>query len=526
YMVSRSPEAFHKLLVDEKVTVLNQTPSAFQQLIAADLQSAKPANFALRYVIFGGEALNFQMLKPWFDRYGDAKPQLINMYGITETTVHVTYRPVSAADLRSNAASLIGVPIPDLEIVLLDEHLQPVPDGETGEICVGGGGVARGYWKREQLTNERFIPHPQKPGSGEKLYRSGDLAKRLPDGDLDYLGRMDFQVKIRGFRIELGEIEAAMVKHPAISQSLVIANKHPHSGEQRLVGYFVAKAAMNISEIRTFLGQSLPDYMIPAAFVKIDEFPLTTNGKIDRKALPEPGKERPNLSVAFVAPRSDTEKYLAEIWQEVLGIESIGVRDAFFELGGTSIQAGQFVARLYADLGEEVFVVTLFEKPTIEAFAKMLDSEYESALKRFFGGESSMETAASTVEQHIVTPEIIEKMKHIVPTVHLRDDDNSPKNPPALFILAPPRSGTTLFRTMLAGHPQLFAASELQLLLFNSLRERKDAFSGKWHVWLEGTIRAIMEIKNVDGDTARQMMHDFEQQNLSTKALYAKLQHW
>ncbi|MEZ4765346.1 MAG: phosphopantetheine-binding protein [Calditrichia bacterium] len=206
-----------------------------------------------------------------------------------------------------------------------------------------------------------------------------------------------------------------------------------------------------------------------------------------------------------------------------MGIESIGVRDAFFELGGTSIQAGQFVARLYADLGEEVFVVTLFEKPTIEAFAKMLDSEYESALKRFFGGESSMETAASTVEQHIVTPEIIEKMKH-VPTVHLRDDDNSPKNPPALTI------GTAAFRhdavshdaggsSATAIHPNcscccsIPCASERTHFPENGMSGWKARFAQSWKSKMSMAIR-------------RQMMHDFEQQNLSTKALYAKLQHW
>jgi amino acid adenylation domain-containing protein len=265
YHLTRSPEAFLKLLVSEKVTVLNQTPSAFQQLIAADRQFSNPADLALRYVIFGGEKLHFQMLQPWMDRYGDLNPQLINMYGITETTVHVTYRPVTKADLQQDNGSLIGQPIPDLEILLLDDHLQPVPDGQPGEICVAGDGVARGYWKRETLTAERFVPHPTDPQRG-KIYRSGDLARRLPNGDLEYLGRKDFQVKIRGFRIELGEIEARLLQHPQITAAVVLAKAHPVSGEQRLVAYLVTAAPVNVSDLREFLGKTLPDYMIPSAF--------------------------------------------------------------------------------------------------------------------------------------------------------------------------------------------------------------------------------------------------------------------
>jgi amino acid adenylation domain-containing protein len=525
YHLSRSPEAFLKFLSSEKVTVLNQTPSAFQQLIAADQQFPNPADLALRYVIFGGEKLPFQMLRPWMERYGDTSPQLINMYGITETTVHVTYRPVTKADIQQGKDSLIGQPIPDLEILLLDEQLQPVPKGQPGEICVAGEGVARGYWKRPALTAERFVPHPTAPKRG-KIYRSGDLARCLPNGDMEYLGRKDFQVKIRGFRIELGEIEARLLQHPHVSAAVVIAKAHPVSGEQRLVAYLVTDTAANISELRSFLGKTLPEYMIPTAFVMLDALPLTANGKVDRAALPEPAKSRPNLNTPYLAPRNRTERYLCSIWQEVLDIEQIGIRDAFFELGGTSLQAGQFVARLYKDLGEEVFVVTLFEKPTIEQFAAMLEKEYQSALKRYFDGGIATPSTRQTVAQHIVTADTIRQMNNIIPTTTLRSDPHSSPNPPAMFILAPPRSGTTLFRTMLAGHPGLFAASELQLLMFNDLLERRNAFSGKWKVWLEGTIRAIMEIKQVDADTAREMMADFENKKMTTKAFYRQLQSW
>ena len=237
YWVSRDPAAFRKLLVDERVTILNQTPSAFRQLIQADLAEA-PAPYALREIIFGGEALELQSLKPWIERYGDAKPRLVNMYGITETTVHVTYRPITRADVEAGRGSVIGRPIPDLYIRLLDERGEPVPVGVPGEIWVGGAGVANGYLNRPELTAQRFVTDPFDPSRSARLYRAGDLARRLPDGDLEFLGRIDAQVKIRGFRIELGEIEAALNAHPMVRQSAVIT-REARPGDMRLVAYIV-----------------------------------------------------------------------------------------------------------------------------------------------------------------------------------------------------------------------------------------------------------------------------------------------
>ena len=221
YWVSRDPAAFRKLLIEERITILNQTPSAFRQLIQADLAEA-PARYALREIIFGGEALELQSLKPWVERYGDARPRLVNMYGITETTVHVTYRPIARADIEAGRGSVIGKPIPDLYIRLLDERGEPVPVGVPGEIWVGGAGVANGYLNRPELTAQRFVTDPFDPSRSARLYRAGDLARRLPDGDLEFLGRIDAQVKIRGFRIELGEIEAVLDAHPAIRECAVI----------------------------------------------------------------------------------------------------------------------------------------------------------------------------------------------------------------------------------------------------------------------------------------------------------------
>ena len=223
YWVSRSPEDFLELLRRERVTVLNQTPSAFRQLVQADIASGPPSELALRYVVFGGEALELQSLRPWFERHGDEQPRLVNMYGITETTVHVTYRPITMADVEAGAGSVIGVPIPDLRVYVLDPHRELVPVGVPGEMYVGGAGVARGYLNRPELTAERFVDDPFVPGA--RLYRTGDLARRCANGDLEYLGRIDHQVKIRGFRIELGEIEAVLAQHPAVRDAIVIARE-------------------------------------------------------------------------------------------------------------------------------------------------------------------------------------------------------------------------------------------------------------------------------------------------------------
>ena len=345
FLVSRSPELFYHLLADENVTVLNQTPSAFRQLVQAEEQT--PArSLALRYVIFGGEALEMQSLQPWFARHGDRTPRLVNMYGITETTVHVTYRPLSKDDLAGG--SVIGTPIPDLQLYILDPRRRPVPIGVPGELYVGGAGLARGYLRRPELTAERFLPDHLTGQPNARLYRTGDLARYLPCGDIEYLGRLDSQVKIRGFRIELGEIEAVLRRHAGVREAVVLA-RETSPGNKRLVAWLVAglitgHPAPEPAALREHLKQKLPDYMVPAAFVFLDKLPLTNNGKIDRKALPEPEEHRPELTALYVAPRTDTERALATIWAKVLRLETVGVHDNFFELGGDSILSIQIVS--------------------------------------------------------------------------------------------------------------------------------------------------------------------------------------
>ncbi len=365
YWVSRSPEAFAELLRRERVTVLNQTPSAFRQLTPFVLAGITPAEQTLRYVIFGGEALELASLLPWMERYGDSKPELINMYGITETTVHVTYRPITLKEVRAGSGSLIGEPIPDLAVYVLNPQKQPVPLGVAGEMYVGGAGVARGYLHRPELTAQRFVKNPFSDSG--YLYRTGDLARRLPNGDLEYLGRIDHQVKIRGFRIELGEIESVIGLYPGIREVVVIA-REDKPGDKKLVAYYSAAKEADLDALRAHIKVRLPDYMVPAAFMHMQSLPLTSNGKVDRVALPAPDMSRIGRKDNYVAPRTLAEQSLARIWGEVLGIDAPGVNDNFFELGGDSILSIQVISRA-RQAGLAISPRELFQSPTIAGLA-------------------------------------------------------------------------------------------------------------------------------------------------------------
>jgi aryl carrier-like protein len=294
------------------------------------------------------------------------------MYGITETTVHVTYRAVTRADL-DRAGSPIGVPIPDLALYVLDSRLEPVPPGVPGEIFVGGAGVARGYLNRPELTAERFLRDPFSADPAARLYRSGDLARRRADGELEYLGRADQQVKIRGFRIEPGEVEAALLELPGVRDAAVLVRDEAGRDKQ-LVAYVVLDPgeAEDPTALRAALSGRLPDYMVPAAFVVLPEMPLTANGKLDRRALPAPGAGR-TLRPAYASPASEAERLLQEVWQEVLGAERVGVLENFFAAGGDSMRAVQMVAAL-RKRGMTLTVRDLFEEPTIRALAERSDA--------------------------------------------------------------------------------------------------------------------------------------------------------
>lgn len=372
HTISRSPADFLNLLVREGVTVLNQTPSAFYQLMQADRDNAETGKcLSLRFIIFGGEALELKRLEDWYERHPEHFPRLINMYGITETTVHVSYISLDQQTAALQANSLIGQGIHDLGVYVLDEYLEPVPPGVTGEMYVSGGGLARGYLGRPDLTADRFVADPFGP-PGTRMYRTGDLARRRQDGSLDYMGRADQQIKIRGFRIELGEIEAVLVRHHKVNQAAVVV-REDQPGDKRLIAYVVptSEEETDPAELRRFAAGTLPEYMVPSAFVKIADLPLTPNGKLDRKALPEPDFA---AAVKGRGPRTPQEEILCDLFSEILNVPRIGIDDGFFELGGHSLLAVQLMSRIREALGVELGIGDLLEAPTVSGLAERLES--------------------------------------------------------------------------------------------------------------------------------------------------------
>ena len=371
---TRSPDAFHELLRREHVTILNQTPSAFRQLIEADRVAGAPLP-GLRQIVFGGEALDLAALRPWVERHGDDHPKLVNMYGITETTVHVTYRRIVAEDVRAGSRSPIGIQIPDLDLYLVSPNSEElVPTGVAGEICVGGAGVAPGYLNRPQLSLSRFVPNPFSNRAGDRLYRSGDLARRRADGDIEYLGRIDQQVKIRGFRIELGEIETALLGHPTVREAAVVLTTSG-IGERRLVAYVVThgRTAIPTADLLAHLRSRLPDYMVQAAFVFMDALPINENGKLDRRRLPA-AAAAPAASDDPVLPRTPTEHALAQIWKETLELSFVSVHDNFFDLGGHSMIAVKIAMRSRETFDIDLPVAALFRAPTVAKLAEAIDA--------------------------------------------------------------------------------------------------------------------------------------------------------
>ncbi|MGW8776039.1 amino acid adenylation domain-containing protein, partial [Streptomyces sp. NPDC055794] len=368
--VSRDPAAFLFLLARERVTVLNQTPSAFHQLAAADRESGE--ELALRTVVFGGEALDLSRLADWYERHAEDAPALVNMYGITETTVHVSHFALDRATAAAASASTIGVNIPDLRVYVLDDRLRPTAPGVTGEMYVAGAGLARGYLGRPALTADRFPADPYAALFGEhgtRMYRTGDLARRRTDGGLDYLGRADQQVKIRGFRIEPGEIEAVLAAHPAVDDVAVVAREDVQ-GDPRLVAYVVTGTDTTARALHDHAAGHLPDHMLPSAFVTLDVLPLTPNGKLDTKALPAPAHAG---QVTGRAPRGPREEILCSLFAEVLGVPRLTVDDSFFDLGGHSLLATRLAARIRSTLGVELSVRRLFESPTVAGLSAVLD---------------------------------------------------------------------------------------------------------------------------------------------------------
>ncbi|MEI6602687.1 MAG: amino acid adenylation domain-containing protein [Clostridia bacterium] len=358
---SKDPKAFLDVLKQKKVTVLNQIPVSFYNMINEEIKTTKK-NLVLRYVLFAGESLKPVMLKSFIKKYPETK--LFNMYGITETSVVDTFKEITEEEVRLNTNN-IGKPLPTVSLYILDKNLNLVPIGVMGELCVGGEGLSRGYLHKPELTKERFVPNPFK--EDELIYRSGDYARWFPKGDIEYLGRMDNQVKIRGFRIELGEIEKHLLLFPGIEKAAVIARDDAFE-KRYLCAYYVSQTPLSVSDLKEYLLQVLPNFMVPSHFVQMESLPLTASGKVSLKSLPEPkisSKEK------YIEPRNQMEQTVANIWGEILNIKRVGIDDNFFELGGDSLGTVQFLSTLYK---HSMFaqIQDIYEHPTIRALSQKI----------------------------------------------------------------------------------------------------------------------------------------------------------
>ncbi|WP_270171056.1 non-ribosomal peptide synthetase [Paenibacillus sp. SYP-B4298] len=372
-----SSSEFLQWIGQEQVTVVNATTAHWNQLVHDVKQNLASLPEQLRLVIVGGEAVSRETYASWRS-IAKGRVKWINDYGLTETTITATmFCP--DGDWQAVKAVPIGTPLPNVEVYILDSSLQPVPVGVYGELCVGGAGVAHGYLNRPELTAERFVSHPFRDDEGARLFRTGDMARFLPDGNIEFVGRLDSQIKIRGYRIELGEIEAALEQCPALAQSVVVPNRL-NSGDTMLVAYVVpANPQVDLREIREHLKHSLPDYMIPGNFVVIDRIPLTENGKVNTALLPKP--ELPALTAKeYIAPRTSTEQAAVELWSEVLGLASLSVLDNYFDIGGNSLLATQLAAKAQQRFGSRVPLKWLFEYPTLEDWAMQVEQLTEQQL--------------------------------------------------------------------------------------------------------------------------------------------------
>jgi amino acid adenylation domain-containing protein len=358
--VSADPLRLLELVEQSQATVMQATPATWRMLLEAGWQGSERLK-----VLCGGEALSRELA----NQLRQKSVSLWNMYGPTETTIWSSVHPIESA----NGPVPIGAPIANTQFYILDSHLEPLPVGVPGELHIGGSGLARGYLNRPELTAEKFIDHPFSDKPGERLYKTGDLVRYRPNGTIEYLGRIDYQVKIRGFRIELGEIESVLRNHPAVREAVALTRAGA-VGENLLVAYLVTNGepVAPVNELRNFLNKKLPDYMVPSAFVFLDALPLTPSGKVDRRALPLPDSVRPNLEAEYVAPRTDAERIIANIWEEVLRLPKVGMHDNFFDLGGHSLLMVQVHSKLRQAFEKKISIVEMFQHPTVAAVAKHL----------------------------------------------------------------------------------------------------------------------------------------------------------
>jgi acyl carrier protein len=353
----------------EHFSLVKLTP-AHLEVLAQQLGSGSEVGQCSCALVIGGEALLTEQVRFWMEQASGVR--LYNEYGPTETVVGCCVYEVG-----TNSDGLrvpIGRAIGNTRLYILDERQELVPAGVVGELYISGAGVARGYHERAELTAERFVPDPYSGVSGARMYRSGDLAQHLGSGEIEYVGRVDEQVKVRGYRVELGEIEAVIGEQAGVREAVVV-QRDDEAGGKRLVAYVVSDGEFKSSEMREQLQIRLPEYMVPAVFVRLEEMPLTRNGKVDRKALPAPDESRPEIEEEYVAPRNETETVLAAIWSEVLGVDQVGVHDNFFELGGHSLLATQVISRVRDTFRVELLLRNLFDATTVAQLALVIDEQ-------------------------------------------------------------------------------------------------------------------------------------------------------
>ncbi len=523
--VALSTKEFATQLREQKITAIFLTTALFNLLA-----SEAPQVFStLDHVLFGGEAVDPRWVREVL-RNGPPK-RLLHVYGPTESTTFATWHLVK--NVAESAKTVpIGKALSNTQTYVVDRKFRPVPVGIPGELLLGGDGLARDYLNRPDLTAEKYIPNPCSGAAGARLYRTGDLVRLLPDGNIEFIGRIDNQVKIRGFRIEPDEVKAVIARHPDISDAAVLV-REDKPGERRLVAYviFSPDSRQSIDELRAYLKEKMPDYMLPSAFVTMHEFPITPNGKLDRTRMPAPEDSATAGEKGFVAPRTPLERFFAEHWKKILNVEQVGIHDNFFEHGGDSLKAAVLINRLQEQVGEVAPVSAIFLAPTIAELAMYVNAYYPDLVVKYFGTESSdqskfKEKVFSENQVGHITSNKIAQIREIIKPLAPRKTREKQKNPPAVFVISPPRSGSTLFRVMLAGHPKLFAPPELELLSFNTLEDRKQELSQQFAIWLEATVRAVMEAKNCDAETAKALMEDYEKRNMTIKQFYGTLQGW
>ncbi len=455
YKEAKDPAALLSAIQKYHVTcILSIVPTMLRALIQ-QIQDHDKSVDSLRVVLVAGEALHLSDCEKAFLVLNE-NTLLVNQYGLTECTMTQSYYCVNRSLLvESNShIAVIGKPIPNTQIYILNDQLGLVPIGKAGEIYISGVGLARGYLNRPDLTAERFIPNPFSTVPGSRLYRTGDLGRYLADGNLEFLGRVDNQVKINGIRVELAEIEAVLSQHPSI-QSITVLLREDRPGDKRLVAYavFHEKQTACIPELRSFLIEKLPLYMIPSVFVILDSMPLTPTGKINRHQLPPPAQNRSDLSNVFVAPRTELEVFIANLWQDILNIKEIGIYDNFFELGGDSIKGLFLINKLQERLRQTVHVVLLFDAPCIADFSNIIKKNYPDTVKKLWNLEEnygSLSSNNSSQNDRIDERKVLQ-LRQLIKTLAPRElgsENESTKNPQAIFILCPPRSGSTLFRVM------------------------------------------------------------------------------